>query len=263
MERYNHSLVERKWMPKISDSPVDGAPLPRVGSLLVPGEGPECDLENARLLVLADFLALTSWGPGFAHVYWGERQVEPLLRRLGVRAFFSERQEGGELVVLPRDFPQLWPSGTHGRVFICGRLLGGMALKPLLFDFGGDALRLYFLYQGPPERDYRFNWYGVASAHRFVQKVWQLANSVKNELLTPMRQEELGTLVQVVQARLAQGKPHTALAAVMAYLKDKTALVPEEIRAVSRLLRPFAPFLSTELTDLVAPLLDDKDGQKD
>ena len=59
MLRYNHSLVERKWIEFVKQGQQAGEELPRAYTVLVPGDGDGVDLENARLLVLTDFLPLS------------------------------------------------------------------------------------------------------------------------------------------------------------------------------------------------------------
>ena len=51
-------------------------------------------------------------------------------------------------------------------------------------DFGVDALRVYCLYMGPPERDYVFQWQGLASAYRLVNRVWTSVRTVTTKLMS-------------------------------------------------------------------------------
>lgn len=77
------------------------------------------------------------------------------------------------------------------------------------------------------------------SAHRFVQRVWRLAHSLEGS--ANLVSGALEELAAVVRSRSGQAKPHTALAAIMGYLKTKPPS-PWEVRAVAALLQPFAPF---------------------
>lgn len=262
MLRYNHSLVERKWIEFVKQGQQAGEELPRAYTVLVPGDGDGVDLENARLLVLTDFFAALAWGRGFVHCFAGSGdRLVSVMARLGVAAEPGQMGGSCHLAVVPRDFPHLGRHLDCGQVIFSGRHLGGMALGPLLADVGGDALRIYFLFQGPPERDYAFNWHGLVSAHRFVQRVWRLAQNLHGGRVNPVEESRLQDLAAEVQKRALQRKPHTALAAIMGYLKVKIALSPDEVRALARLLEPFAPFLSVELADLLASIENDDDGQ--
>lgn len=263
MQRYNHSLVERKWLSIVSQEKHQKDSLPRVGTVLVPGDSEAVELENARLLVLADFFASVRWGRDFRHeVVSGDGRLMRSIERLGIIWRPAEQGCSWDFAVAPRDFPHLSGSLPCSETFLCGRLLEGMALSDLLLDFGGDALRIYFLFQGPPERDYRFNWRNLMSAHRFVQRVWRLGQKVE-AAGSETQEGPMAELAGVVQARIARRKPHTALAAIMAFLQNKTALSEWEVRVAADILKPFTPFLSAELLSLVAAVQDDDGGQRD
>jgi len=262
MLRYNHTLVERKWLKTIQEEKRAAGDCPRACTVLVPGHSPGVALENARLLVLTDFFASLAWGRRFVHcALGGEKGFLDSMASLGVAPTPASGEKEFQLAVVPRDFARLGRGLAFQKVVYSGRLLGGWDLDLLHTDFGGDALRLYFLFQGPPERDYTFNWFGLVSAHRFVQRVWRLAHSLEGS--ANLVSGALEELAAVVRSRSGQAKPHTALAAIMGYLKYKTALSPWEVRAVAALLQPFAPFLSAELTSLVAPVQNDHHGQGD
>lgn len=261
MEQYNHRLLERRWIDGCL-APRDWfAQGPRACALLIPGDSPELELENARLLVLADFFAAASWNK---YTNWavGEGSLPQGINRLALQVEKVDNLgDEWDLAVVPRDFAHWCPDLASATVVESGRLLRGMALADLLADFGGDALRLYFLALGPPARDYGFNWRGVVSAHRFVQKLWRLGQTLSASAGSAEDEASLRELTEVVQARIKLKKPHTALAAVMGFLKDKQQLTPEEAGAVADLLGPFAPLISAELAALVAAVQDQNGGQ--
>lgn len=264
MPLYNHSLAERRWLELRAEKSSTEGNLPTACTVLVPGKTEAVGLENARLLVLTDFFASAIWGRDFTHRVIGNTENLPKkVLRLGIEASPATNATDCQLAVLPRDFPQVWRGIAFSSAVACGRLLGGPPLELILPDFGGDALRLFFLFQGPPERDYSFNWHGLFSAYRFVQRVWRLSQSQEQQPAPSDAAGALRALTAVVRARIDKRKPHTALAAIMAYLKDKTALSPVELRAVAELLRPFAPVLSAELSGLVTSVQDDDHRQAD
>lgn len=263
MERYNHRLLERKWKETCLHQGETSVQGPRVCALLIPGHSPQLELENARLLVLADFFAAASW-KDYTTAALGKAAIPQGLACLALQVEKVDNPDGEwDLAVLPRDFAHLRQDLTCAEVVESGRLLQGMALGDLLADFGGDALRLYFLAMGPPARDYVCNWRGVVSAHRFVQKLWRLGQTLSASAHSLRDEDSLRRLRELVQARIKQKKPHTALAAVMGFLKDKQTLTPQEAGAVATLLRPFAPWISAELAALVAAVQDQNNGQRD
>tara|TARA_A100001015_G_scaffold309783_1_gene409867 strand:- start:369 stop:2879 length:2511 start_codon:yes stop_codon:yes gene_type:complete len=48
--------------------------------------------------------------------------------------------------------------------------------------YGADAVRWFILSDSPPEKDVQWSDIGVASANKFLQKVWDLNYSIKNKL---------------------------------------------------------------------------------
>lgn len=263
MLRYNHGLVEAKWRKTWEKADLEASTV--VSVTLVPQSSAHLQLENARLLVLADFFA------------WVKCKARPAIGLCGAREDWLEDAsrlglvakgwsgQPPDLVVTPRDYPSVLPADRvpAPAILSVGRLLETehVSLAELLGDFGGDALRVYFLYMGPPERDYRFHWYGLVSAYRFVTRLWQLGQgSCRNHSL----EDPQGLLeLQVrVQDRLSKQKPHTALAAIMGYLKGKTELTSTEIRSLAALLQPFTPFVSAELLQLMAAIEDHNSGER-
>lgn len=249
MIRYNHRLVERKWRKAWVADSTFFSEYSRACTYLFPKEQAELDLENARLLVLTDFFATWSTGlkPKITWVH-GQSTWLDLVEQLGIWVEPNISQgDNYDLSIVPRGL-----TASQGS-FLCGRLHNGMRLSELLPDFGGDALRVYFLYQGPPERDYNFRWDGLVSAFRFVERVWQGAQKVQGvQLQLGERKEALEELRFTVSRRIEEKKPHTALSAVMEFLNTRTMLTKDEVVGVATLLKTYTPFLSAELLDFMA-----------
>ncbi len=68
MLRYNHRLIEREILRKQTQISADGPG--GVCALPIPGAAGCLDLENARLLILADFISLINSSAGRPPVYW-------------------------------------------------------------------------------------------------------------------------------------------------------------------------------------------------
>ena len=255
MARYNHGVVERKW--RVSHKFDDAKK--RVCTVLVPKESDELDLENARLLVLTDFFAALALGEKPHIICLGAKEHWPeSVGGLGLVAT-SDLDDSAtyDFGVIPRDYTSGLGQRTVAETFCPGRLLETCSLAEVFYDFGADALRVYFLYMGPPERDYVFNWHGLVSAHRFIQRVWQLGlNGFGLTTKTQLATQEVLELKSQVKARVLQRKPHIALAAIMGYLKHRSFLGRTEVLGLAEILRPFTPFLSAELTSLMATIQD-------
>ena len=258
MLRYNHAVIERKWRRIWQEEQYFSQEDAQVCTVLVPGDSGELGMENARLLVLTDFFASVYFGKKVPiSVCGGQERWFKEINTLGLFSQARASDAGYELAVLPRDYVRAMGELRARDTLYCGRLLRTESMRDLLPDFGVDALRIYFLYIGPLARDYVFQWHGLAGAYRFVTKLWQLGHGSLGEPNGGFAEpEHLGDLRLKVQERILQRKPHTALAAIMGYIKNKSMLTRVEARIMATLLQPFTPFLSAELLELMASIED-------
>ena len=51
----------------------------------------------------------------------------------------------------------------------------------MITQYGADAVRLFILSDSPPEKDIQWSDTGVASANKFLQKIWNLNFSLINK----------------------------------------------------------------------------------
>lgn len=254
MLRYNHGVIEGNWRAVFQQKGLKDQGTNTACTFLIPDESRKLSLENARLLVLTDFFAKFLWRESYSLSICSKQQVDPLiLERLGVFASSSQPEKFHyNLGIMPRDFQSHNPQFTFTEKLSVGRLLHGMELTELLSDFGGDALRIYFLFLGPVQRDYSFNWHSMVSAYRFVTKVWRLSQSLTHLEKDGQKVSQLQQLTAEVEQRVRKNKTHTALSAIMGYLKDKQELTKIEVEWLAEVLVPFTPFLSAELAEIVA-----------
>ena len=262
MSRYNHRVLEKKWRAIWAEEE-PGQGVTTACTVYIPTESVQLDLENLRLLVLADFFGYCE--SGFQPlIFWigaGERQHSEA-KNLGMRlSSYSELVAPCDLAILPRDFTFLAPDLDSTNKLLCGRFWGQTPVLELLPDFGLDALRVFFLYQGPPTRDYELNWNNLAGAYRFLQKIWRLGQALHHNQQSGDK-ESLRKLQLQVSQRLKKKKPPAALAAIMEFLRDRTTLSVGELVSIASLLRPYAPFLATELLSRVSALQNDNGGNR-
>lgn len=254
MSRYNHHVLEKKWLANWAQVPQLEQEF-MACTVYIPQENPSLGLENLRLLMLTDFFGVCASGVK-PHIQWigaGEERLNQALS-FGIQvAPFSPEGTPYDLGIFPRDFTYLTPSIVCTESIFCGRFLDSTSVAEFLPDFGLDALRLFFLFQGPPTRDYTLSWHSLAGAYRFIQKIWELGQN----RLTGQNSgegEALALLQFRVAQRLQQKKPHTALAAIMGFLREKDSLSVDELHVVANLLSPYTPFLSAELLSLITPI---------
>ena len=54
--------------------------------------------------------------------------------------------------------------------------------EKIIENYGADATRLFILSDSPPEKDVQWSDEGIASAHKFIQKLWNLNFKINEEL---------------------------------------------------------------------------------
>ena len=64
----------------------------------------------------------------------------------------------------------------------------------MINQYGADAVRWFILSDSPPEKDVQWSDAGVASANKFLQKIWNLNHLITNrkeKKLTKKKKESL------------------------------------------------------------------------
>ena len=54
--------------------------------------------------------------------------------------------------------------------------------EKIIENYGADATRLFILSDSPPEKDVQWSDEGIASAHKFIQKLWNLNLKINDEI---------------------------------------------------------------------------------
>jgi leucyl-tRNA synthetase len=140
---------------------------------------------------------------------------------------------------------------------------------------GSDTARAYILFIGPPDQDADWSDEGVEGVHRFLSRLWRLANEIADRGEAPhaaprqpahapagadlelMRKAHWA--IEKVSGDLRRFAFNTAIAAVMELLNEcyrlrDSASVESERFALSSaasLLFPFAPHVSAEVYDML------------
>ena len=149
-----------------------------------------------------------------------------------------------------------------------------VAPDEMIARFGADATRMYSLFAAPPDRDLDWQEDGVAGVSRFLARVWRFAakyaerarntGSRASAAASPESQAILRKLHQTIR-RITEdfaGRWHfnTSIAAIMELVnlltasepaigagKVSDAVVVENLRSLTLMLVPFAPYLAFEL----------------
>ena len=54
--------------------------------------------------------------------------------------------------------------------------------EKIINSFGADAVRLFILSDSPPEKDVQWSEEGIASSHKFIQKIWGLQSQILDKI---------------------------------------------------------------------------------
>ena len=135
----------------------------------------------------------------------------------------------------------------------------------LIAKFGADTERVYTLFIAPPEKEAAWSDEGVVGAWRFLNRVWNLAETAGDHRTGAPRNEsrdqaivrKTHQTIAVVTSRIERFEFNTAISALMELsnaisdyvgsneFSKKTAA--ESLSTLLKLLHPFAPHISEEL----------------
>lgn len=142
--------------------------------------------------------------------------------------------------------------------YICGWAIEKMSksmfnvVNPdmIVEKFGADTLRMYEMFLGPVEQSKPWDTNGIDGCHRFLNKLWHLAEKSTNEE-SPTKEElkSLHKLIKKVTEDIEHFSYNTSVAAFMICLNELTSLKCDKkqvIEVLSVLIAPFAPHIAEE-----------------
>ncbi|MDE1970574.1 MAG: leucine--tRNA ligase [Patescibacteria group bacterium] len=146
---------------------------------------------------------------------------------------------------------------SHGIVLASGgekmsKSRGNVVNPDTVVDIvGADALRIYEMFMGPFDQAIPWDERGLNGAHRFLGKVWDIAQkgSVgrgENESITRLLQKTIKKVTEDIESMSF----NTAISALMIFTNEcyKADIVPQEAwNSFLHILAPFAPHMSEEL----------------
>ena len=114
--------------------------------------------------------------------------------------------------------------------------------------YGADTLRTYEMFIGPYDLDAAWNPRSVGGVYRFLSRVYNLAFG---ELKTVNNSKIRNKTIKKVTADLSRASFNTAVSALMEYVNYlyKSGSSKEDIIVLAKLLKPFAPHLSSEILE--------------
>jgi leucyl-tRNA synthetase len=197
--------------------------------------------------------------------------VEHAILHLMYARFVTKALADMDLIGFQEPFANLF---TQGMITHQGAKMSkskGNVISPSTYveRYGADTARCYILFLGPPAQDADWSDSGVGGVHRFLSRVWRLAEAVQPPGGEPQSFDssglEGGALELVRKAHWAIDKVtgdierfqfNTAIAALMELVNDVYREFEDQASApavsfaaatTASLLFPFAPHLSSEL----------------
>ncbi len=146
----------------------------------------------------------------------------------------------------------------------------GVDPQSMIDQFGADTCRLFMMFASPPDMSCEWSDAGVEGAHRFLRRVWRLAQSHVNQgvavaadlagLTDEQKAVRRAIHLAIKQSSIDIGQHHkfnTAIAQVMTLMNvlekaaqgthQDRALLQEGLEAVALLLAPITPHISHQL----------------
>lgn len=203
--------------------------------------------------------------------------VEHAILHLLYSRFFTKVFYDLGLVDVQEPFENLL---TQGMVLKDGAKMSkskGNVVSPeeIIGRYGADTARLFILFAAPPERDLEWSDRGVEGSHRFLNRVWRLIYSVKDQVAAApavapekafvgvhkeMRRLTHYAIKKVTEDVSGRFNFNTGISTIMELVngiytyRDKVAeverdaaILAEAVNAAIVLLAPFAPHAAEEL----------------
>ncbi len=121
----------------------------------------------------------------------------------------------------------------------------------IVAEFGADTLRVYEMFIGDFEKAAPWSSASIRGAHRFLERVWALSESlVEGDTVRPELEIAINRTIRKVGEDIENLKFNTAIAAMMALLNEMTDIGGPnraEYAILVQLLNPFAPHMTEEL----------------
>jgi leucyl-tRNA synthetase len=131
----------------------------------------------------------------------------------------------------------------------------GNVINPdtIVKQYGADTLRLYEMFMGPFEQMIPWDAKGVVGCRRFIEKIWKLASSKKNDanVMNAELKKQLHKTIKKVGEDIELLKFNTAVSSMMEFVNawqiSKEGLDKKSLSDFLKIISPFAPHLAEEL----------------
>ena len=124
----------------------------------------------------------------------------------------------------------------------------------IVAQYGADTMRLYIMFVGDFEQAAIWSTEAVKGSKRFLDRVWNLAESAKDSYdVTPANEPIIHKTIKKVTEDIDTLKMNTAIAAMMTMVNELTAngVTRGDMKDLILLLNPFAPHITEELWEML------------
>ena len=138
--------------------------------------------------------------------------------------------------------------------------------ETMIKQYGADAVRWFILSDSPPEKDIQWSNTGVASANKFLQKIWDLNLTLKSrkeigrdELVEKKFTQKIDSFAYKIDQSINQFRFNVSIALFYEnfnFLKESlnkkigNEIFKEKLENYLRLLTPFTPHLAFECLEI-------------
>jgi len=117
-------------------------------------------------------------------------------------------------------------------------------------EYGADTCRMYEMFMGPLEETKPWNTGGVKGIRRFLERVWNLQEKVKDDVSPEIIQKELHKTIKKVTEDADTLGFNTAIARMMEFVnvvQKENFIGKNDFLQFMKLITPFAPHMAEEI----------------
>ncbi len=126
-------------------------------------------------------------------------------------------------------------------------------LEVIESGYGADTLRTYEMFIGPYDQDAAWNTEAIGGVYRFLNRCWNLCfdDALREKAGTSSTISTRHRVIKKVTDDIHRCSFNTAVAALMEYVNElyKVGHSNDDIIALAKLLKPFAPHLASEMLE--------------